>query len=130
MKKLPPPMAKPVVFCRPMFCQKCYDNHLPTKGSHFFTVGTTHEHLDFHKAAKFGVRGYPPHIITFDNVLPDGRIKIVASCGIMGCGWSLVDNAKDEEVPNAHCNHATTIIMEALDYAALKKFKDPSYWLN
>jgi hypothetical protein len=112
-----------------MYCENCFRNKLPQKGTHFLVFGDSSQSLYMHKATKDHTKlGFTPHIITVDEVLKDGRFKLHVSCGVVGCGWSVTKNKDDESVPD--CIHARTIIMEALEYAALKKYRDDSYYLD
>lgn len=127
MKRKKNKTPQPVVFCRTMFCQHCFDTKSPQKGTKFLTYGNVHQELTLHKASQNGHFGYTPHIITLDEVLPDGRFKLFVSCGVIDCGWVLMQKG-DDLIPD--CLTATTVILEALEYSALKKNKDESYYLD
>ena len=120
--------SNPVVFTVTMFCENCHKNKLPKKGIHFLVFGHDSQELHLHKASRDGHFGYTPHIITVDSVLPDGRFKVFASCGIIGCGWSLKIGEDEDFIPD--CLLARTIYLEALEYSALKKYRDDDYYLD
>lgn len=101
---------------------------MPQKGQLFLAIGQTKKELTVHKVTKNGHFGMTPHIITFDHIKKDGRIAIYVSCAIVGCGWSLTP--KDDDGANVSCDEARLVVMEALEYAALKKYRDDSYFLD
>ena len=111
-----------------MFCQQCHDNKMPQKGQLFLTLGADKKEVVLRKVTKNGHFGYTPHIITFDHVTKDGRIVVYKSCAMIGCGWEILKT--NEEDADISCVKANVVYMEPLDYAALKKFKDESFYLD
>jgi len=117
-----------VVFTRIMFCEKCRGNKMPQKGQYFLTIGDTKKELKVHRVTQNGHFGFTPHIITFDRILKDGRIVVIVSCGMISCGWEILN--RGEESATVECLEGRRIVMEALQYSALKKYKDETYRLD
>ncbi len=124
---------KPVLtFCRTMFCVDCFRAGRAFKGDHFFTIGSTNQELEFRKASKWGVKGFTPHIITFDGVLPGNRVAIIASCAMLDCGWELLPNpsGNEEDMPVSNCKIARSIVLDKFDYLALRDSRSTEYHLD
>jgi len=134
---------KAIVLSRTMYCESCKKAGRPRLGEQFLVFGGTSQKLYLHKAEHTAPFGFTPHIISFEGFLKDGRAKLIVSCGMIGCDTDIdevfldkhgkrVDEDDDSAVKMDKMPiflKSRIIYMEALEYAALKKFKDSGYKL-
>lgn len=133
--------VQPVVFSRTMFCEKCFYAKRPEKGSLYFVFGGKSQHIKILEAQKYGTAGFTPHIISYEGITTDGRIKLNICCGMVGCDMDVEEKfydsygkQVDEDDESAVTRNyypvflsAKTVYMEALQYASIKKWKDTGY---
>lgn len=105
-----------VVICRTMYCPRCNASDHPTKGDVFIVYGSKRKTLMQRIAQWYGVKGYTPHIISFDQPLKmkDGKVEIIVSCGVCEMVYDYIDMEAVFVIKKAHVIHLPKKDFDAL----------------
>lgn len=87
-----------------MYCPICNAHDRPTKGSPFVVYGSTRKRYMQRIAEWYGVIGFTPHLITFEQPLKTkgNDVQITFSCGVCEIIYDYIDSQPVFVIKGSH----------------------------
>lgn len=117
------------VITRTMYCPYCGKRSRPQKGDSFVVFGTTSQCLMPRKSHRWGVRGFTPHLILWEEplIVMDGLVCVTVCCAMENCGIHIKDGSTKKQA-YVDWLRAEYCYLTERDFAALMyKFKNTGY---